>query len=381
MASARCALFSPLTLRELVLRNRIVISPMYQSAADRSGMASDWHLVHLGQLALSGPAIVFTEVCAVEPIGRVTYADLGIWDDAHVGGLRRIASFIRDQDVIPGLQLGHAGRKASSRRPWDGLMQALDDADAQRGEAPWQAVAPSGETFEPNRPAPQALTTEGVSALVDRFASAARRAQEAGFGALEIHGAHGYLLHQFLSSTANRRTDRYGGELTNRMRFPLEVVRAVREVWPESKPLFFRISAADGSDPGWTMDDTKALVRALSENGVDVIDCSSGGIGVANMNIRGRSLPGFQVGLAAEVRAATTAKVMAVGLIRTPQEAEDILATGKADLVAIGREALFNPRWPLHAAHDLGMDSGYERWPVRYGWWLAYRAKTLQAPS
>lgn len=355
---------------------------MYQSAADRNGVASDWHLVHLGHLAISHPAVVFTEVCAVEPIGRVTYADLGVWDDAHVSGLKRIADFVRSQDVTPAIQIGHAGRKASSRRPWDGLMHALDDADAkQRGEPPWETVAPSAETFEAGRPAPRALTGRDIEALVGRFAAAARRAHDAGFDILEIHGAHGYLLHQFLSGTANRRLDQYGGELANRIRFPLDVVKDVRKVWPDNKPLFFRISAADGTDPGWTMDDTKAFVRALCENGVDVVDCSSGGIGVANMNIRGRSVPGFQVDLAREVRAATGAKVMAVGLIRTAQEAEEVLLSGKADLVAIGREALFNPRWPLHAAQSLGVDARFEQWPVRYGWWLAYRAQTLQSPS
>jgi 2,4-dienoyl-CoA reductase-like NADH-dependent reductase (Old Yellow Enzyme family) len=372
-----CALFSSLKLRGLELRNRIVISPMYQGAANPSGEAGDWHLVHLGHLALGQPAVVFTEVCAVEPIGRVTYADLGIWDDLHVEGLKRIAGFISSQGVVPAIQIGHAGRKASSRRPWDSLMRALDDEDAARGESPWPTVAPSSETFETNRPSPRALTHDDIEALVRRFASAARRARDAGFRALEIHGAHGYLLHQFLSGTANRRTDCYGGTLANRMRFPIDVVEAVREVWPEDKPLFFRISAADGTDPGWTMDDTKTFVRALCANGVDVIDCSSGGIGLANMNIRGRSVPGFQVALAEEVRAATGAKVMAVGLIRAPEEAEQILMTGKADLVALGREALFNPRWPLHAAQALGADSVFGQWPIRYGWWLAYRAQTL----
>lgn len=353
---------------------------MFQSAAAQDGSASDWHLVHLGHLAVGRPAMVFTEVCATEPRGRVTYADLGVWDDKHIKNLARIASFIARQGVVPALQIGHAGRKGSSRRPWDGLMQALDAEDSARGEAPWETVSASPEKFEANRPAPRGLTADEITRLIDSFATAARRAHSAGFGALEIHGAHGYLLHQFLSGTSNRRSDDYGGTRNRRMRFPLEVAEAVREAWPQSKPLFFRISAADGSDPEWMMDDTKAFVRALCARGVDVIDCSSGGIGVANMDIPGRSVPGFQVGLANEIRAATNATVMAVGLIRTAQEAEEIVQAGKADLVAVGREALFNPRWPLHAARALGADPSFQAWPVCYGWWLAYRDKTLNAP-
>lgn len=379
--SAQPALFSPLTLRSVKLRNRIVISPMYQSAATENGTASDWHLVHLGQLALGRPAIVFTEVCAVEPLGRVTYADLGIWDDAHISQLERIAAFILGQGVIPAIQIGHAGRKASSRRPWDGLMRALNEEDAARGETPWQTVGPSPEAYESGRPAPQALTSGEIAELVARFSAAARRASAAGFGVLEIHGAHGYLLHQFLSGTSNTRSDRYGGELAGRMRFPLEVVDAVRAAWPLAQPLFFRVSAADGSDPGWTMPDTKTFVRELCARGVDVVDCSSGGIGLANMNIRGRSVPGFQVSLAEELRATTGARVMAVGLIRTPAEADEILVKGKADLVAVGREALFNPRWPLHAAQALSADATFGDWPLRYGWWLAYRDMTLRASA
>lgn len=354
---------------------------MFQSAATREGKASDWHLVHLGHLALGQPALVFTEVCAVEERGRVTYSDLGIWGDSHVEGLARLAAVIKTLGSVPAIQIGHAGRKASSRRPWDGLMQGLDESDLQRGEPPWETVGPSGLTFESTRPCPRALSVHEIDEIRDQFAKAARRADEAGFEALEIHGAHGYLLHQFLSSSSNLRTDGYGGALSNRMRLPLEVSEAVRSVWPRNKPVFFRISASDGADPGWSMEETLAFTRALIGTGVDVIDCSSGGIGVANMNIRGRSIPGFQVRLADQVRKSTGAKVMAVGLIQAAQEAEEIVASGKADLVAIGREMLLNPRWPLHAARSLGVDLEYQRWPVQYGWWLAQRDRSLSRTS
>jgi 2,4-dienoyl-CoA reductase-like NADH-dependent reductase (Old Yellow Enzyme family) len=374
-------LLSPLGLRGLELPNRIVIAPMSQMAGDRNGRAGDWHLVHLGQMALGRPAMIFTEVCAIDPDGRNTYADLGLWNDGQIEGLRRIANFISAEGVIPAIQIGHSGRKASSRRPWDGMMRALDEEDAERGEPPWQTIAPSAIAFESSRPAPRELTGAEIRKLVERFSDATRRAASAGFRAIELHGAHGYLLHQFLSATANQRSDEYGGRLTNRMRFPLEVVEAVRAAWPSEHPLFFRLSVGDGSDPGWTIDDTTAFVHALAARGVDIVDCSSGGIAGSNADIRGRSVPGFQVGLAEQLRSRTNIGLMAVGLIRSPQQADEIISRNIADLVAIGREVLYNPRWPLHAAEMLNVQPAFQCWPIRYGWWLQYRARSLKRPS
>jgi 2,4-dienoyl-CoA reductase-like NADH-dependent reductase (Old Yellow Enzyme family) len=257
-------------------------------------------------------------------------------------------------------------------------MRALDGDDAARGEPPWETVGPSGGSFEEGRRPPRALSTAEIAGVVDRFADAAVRAADAGFRVLEIHGAHGYLIHQFLSETSNRRTDGYGGTVAGRIRLAVEIAESVRARWPDDRPLLFRVSAGDGSDPGWTMDDTIYLVKSLAAVGVDVIDCSSGGIGLANYDIPGRRLPGFQVRLASRIRAATGVTTMAVGLIRTAREAERVLASGQADLIAIGREALYDPRWPLRAAAELDADEEFARWPVRYGWWLAYRARTVR---
>ena len=351
---------------------------MSQSASLSDGCATDWHLVHLGQFALGRAGLVLTEVSAVEPRGRVTYSDLGIWDDRHIAPLQRVVRFLEQERVVPGVQIGHAGRKASSRRPWQDGMRALDAEDALQGEPPWETVGPSADVFEHGRPPPRALSRDEIVRLVEGFGAAAKRAAKAGFKVLEIHGAHGYLIHQFLSSTSNTRNDEYGGTLSRRARFPLEVAECVRAQWPDDRPLFFRLSVGDGSDPGWIMGDTVYLVQRLKEIGIDVIDCSSGGIGLANYDIPGRRIPGFQIGLASQIRAATNALTMAVGLIRSARDAEQILSSGQADLIAIGREALYNPRWPLHAAEELRFDRGYLTWPVRYGWWLAHRARTIK---
>ena len=366
-------LFTPLKLRELELPNRVVISPMCQYSAT-DGLANDWHFQHLGRFA--GAGLVFTEATAVEARGRITHGDLGIWSDDHAAPLRRIARYLKNRGAVPGIQLAHAGRKASSRRPWD-EGKPLDDTDAAAGEPPWETVAPSAvPLFDGARP-PHALDADEIAAIVDAWGDAASRAHGAGFDVVEVHAAHGYLLHQFLSSISNRRDDAYGGTLEGRLRLPLQVAERVRRVWPREKPVFLRLSASDEGDPSWTLDEVVVFVGELQKLGIDVIDCSSGGIGAQGFAIRGRRVPGFQVGLAEEIRRRTGVPTMGVGLITRARQAEDILQRGRCDLVAIGREALFDPYWALHAARELGADPGFRLWPKPYGWWLDYRTRTV----
>lgn len=372
-------LFEPMSLRGVRAPNRVVVSPMCQYSA-RDGIADDWHFVHLGKFAQGGAGIVFVEATAVEARGRITHGDLGIWSDAHVPPLARIAAFLRAQGSVPAIQIAHAGRKAGMARPWYGNGPLTAD-DVARGDAPWGIVGPTADALDEGWPAPAPAGDAELAAIRDAFAAAARRAQAAGFEILEVHSAHGYLLHSFLSPVANRRSDGYGGSLPNRMRFPLEVVHAVRAAWPQDKPLFVRCSSVDDVEGGWSLEDTVAYGRELAKAGADVIDCSSGGISgsatAATKTIL-RRVPGFQVGFAERVRRETGLKTMAVGLILTPRQAEDILREGRADLAAIGREALFNPNWPLHAALELGADPRFERWPRQYGWWLTRREAGLR---
>ena len=366
-------LFSPLTLREVELPNRVVISPMCQYSAS-GGLANDWHFRHLERFL--GAGLVFTEATAVEARGRITHGDLGVWSDGHTEALRRIARCLKDSGAVPGIQLAHAGRKASSRRPWDGGA-ALDGSDADAGEPPWETVAPSAVPLADGARPPRALDAGELAAIVDAWGDAALRAQEAGFDVVEIHAAHGYLLHQFLSAVSNRRNDAWGGTLEGRMRFPLQVAERVRRIWPREKPVFLRLSASDEGDPSWTMDEVVAFVGELQKLGIDVIDCSSGGIGAQGFAIRGRRVTGFQVGLAERIRRRTGLCTMGVGLITGARQAEGILQRGQCDLVAIGREALFDPYWALHAARELGADPDFRLWPKPYGWWLDYRARTV----
>lgn len=347
-------LFTPFPLRGLTLRNRIVVSPMCQYSS-RDGHASDWHLVHLGAFAVGGAALVLTEATAVTPEGRISPHDLGIWSDAHVPMLRRITQFIHEQGAVSGIQLAHAGRKASTRRPWEGGGQ-LSVADGG-----WDDVlAPSAIAFADNYPQPHALTHEGIARIVDAFRAAARRAHAAGFQVIELHAAHGYLLHEFLSPLANRRTDQYGGSFENRARLIVDVVRAVRDVWPHEAPLFVRLSATDWSPGGWDLEQTIQLVRLLAPEGVDLVDCSSGGL-VSGAKIP--VAPGYQVPFARRVRHEAGIATGAVGLITAPAQAEQIVTDGDADLVLMARELLRHPRWPLAAAHTLGAPIG---WPKQY---------------
>jgi 2,4-dienoyl-CoA reductase-like NADH-dependent reductase (Old Yellow Enzyme family) len=346
------------------------------SAVD--GLPTDWHRQHISCLAAGGAGVVIMEASAVQERGRITHGDLGIWSDRHAEALRPYTQIIRDAGSLPGIQIGHAGRKASMQRPWHG-NGPLDETDTARGELPWPIVAPSNEPVGAEFIVPQALTIEQISELVDDFGAAAARADDAGFDLLELHGAHGYLIHCFLSPLANFRTDEYGGSPENRMRFALEVTAAVRAKWPDDKPLFFRLSGIDGAEGGLQIEDSVVLAKQLKERGVDVIDCSSGGISAATSSVA-RGLPrgpGFQVPIAARIRREADIATQAVGLITDAEQAEKILQEGDADLIAIAREALYNPYWPRHAAQQLGVDDAFDEWPAQSGWWLSRRAAAM----
>ena len=376
---ASTLLFEPLHLRDLRAKNRVVVSPICQYSASE-GMVNDWHFVHLGKFAQGGAGIVFVEASAVEARGRITHGDVGIWSDAQVPGLARIAAFVRSQGAIPAIQLAHAGRKASMARPWYG-NGPLTAEDAARGDKGWDIVGPTDAPVIEGWRRPAPAGDGELATILDAFVAAARRAQSAGFDIIELHGAHGYLLHSFLSPISNHRRDRYGGSIENRMRFPLEVARAVRAAWPAEKPLFMRCSSVDDAVGGWSIDDTVAFARELAKAGVDVVDCSSGGISgsaTAATTTLLRRVPGFQLPFAERVRRDAGLKTMAVGLILTPRQAEEALQAGRADLIAVAREALFNPNWPLHAALELGADPEFAGWPQQYGWWLTRREASLQ---
>ena len=351
---SKSQLFTPYAMRGVTLRNRIVVSPMCQySSAD--GFATDWHLVHLGSRAVGGAGLIIAEATAVEARGRISPEDLGIWDDAHSEALSRITKFIAEQGGVPGIQLAHAGRKASTYRPWSGTGAVPVE---QGGWA--DVIAPSAVAFAENYPTPRAMTKDDIAAVREAFVAATKRALAAGFAFIEIHAAHGYLLHSFLSPLANERTDEYGGSRENRMRLTLEVVDAVRAAWPQELPLGIRLSATDWVEDGWTPEDSVALARLLRERGIDMITASSGGVSTRQQIPLG---PGYQVFLADQIGRETDAPTMAVGLITEPEQAEAIVANGEAELVALARELLRDPYWPLHAAHALGVDLP---WPDQY---------------
>jgi 2,4-dienoyl-CoA reductase-like NADH-dependent reductase (Old Yellow Enzyme family) len=311
------------------------------------GFANDWHLVHLGSRAVGGAGLVMMEATAVEPRGRISPADMGIWKDEHVAFLKRITSFVKDQGAAPGIQIAHAGRKASTRRPWEG------GGFVPESDGGWLPVAPSAIAFHPDDPTPHELSKAEIRGLVDDFATAARRALAAGFEVVEIHGAHGYLAHEFLSPLSNRRTDEYGGSFENRARFALEVTEAVRAVWPGELPVFLRISATDWAPGGWTVDDSVELAQRVKGLGVDLIDCSSGGLTMEQKIELG---PGYQVPFAERVRREADVMTGAVGMITTPEQCEEILASGKADLVLLARQFLRDPYFAGHASKALGAE-------------------------
>ncbi len=375
-------LFTPISLRSVTSKNRIVISPMCQYSAT-DGMADDWHLVHLGKFAQGGAGIVMTEAAAVTAEGRITHGDLGLWHDGQIGPLKRIAEFLRTNGSVPAIQLAHAGRKASMQRPWYGNA-ALNAEDHARGDKPWAIVAPSAIPMDDGWLMPHELTGPDLEKLRENWRLATLRAVEANFDVLEIHCAHGYLLHEFLSPLSNHRTDAYGGDRAGRMKYPLEIIETVRAVWPSGRPLFVRISSVDGIDGGIDISDSVAFVSEAKARGVDVIDCSSGGLmgsATAARIPRGYS---FQVPFAEQIRRETKVTTMAVGLILHPQQAEDVVAENRTDLVAVGREALFDPNWPLHAELALRETKGeigdgtFSSWPKQYGWWLERREPGLR---
>jgi 2,4-dienoyl-CoA reductase-like NADH-dependent reductase (Old Yellow Enzyme family) len=364
-------LFTPITLRNVTARNRVVVSPMCQYMSVDGGPV-DWHLVHLGRLAMGGAGIVFCEETAVEPRGRKTYQCAGLYNDDHVALYRRITDFIKSVGAVPAMQLGHAGRKGSVRGAMEGWAP-LTEVDAAKGAPPWQTISASAIPAGDSAPAPIALDHGEIGKVVATWAEAARRSADAGFEICEIHAAHGYLIHQFLSPLSNHRTDAYGGSRENRMRLALEVTEAVRKAWPSDKPLFYRCASIDGKGGAWDMDDTLALAQALSERGVDVLDCSAGGMsGKSPLAIVPR-VPGYQVSYASRVRREIGMKTMAIGLITTPNHAESILQNGDADLVAMARELMYHADWPVHAARELGVPNYLELFPAAYAFRLQKR--------
>ena len=356
-------LFDPLTLRSVTLRNRIGVSPMCQySSVD--GAANDWHLAHLGARAVGGAGLIIAEATAVTPDGRITPRDAGLWSDAQIEPLRRVTRFVQEHGAVAGVQLAHAGRKASTAHPW---------ADAPKGTLSpsaggWTPVAPSAIPFDAQYATPREMSTAEIAGVVRAFADAAARALEAGFRLVEIHAAHGYLLHSFHSPLSNLRTDTYGGSHENRTRFTVEVTRAVRRVWPEALPLSVRLSCTDWVDGGWTLDDSVELARTLKTQGADLIDCSSGGA-VPGMTVKSAQAPLFQVPFAETIRTRAGVATAAVGLITSPREADGVVRDGRADIVLLGRQMLREPHWPIRAAAELGAPGGV-RFPHQYDFWI-----------
>ncbi len=346
-------LFTPLQMRSLTLRNRIFVSPMCQYSC-HDGLPNNWHMVHLGSRAVGGAAMVIVEATAVEPEGRISPSDCGLWNDAQAEAFAPIVAFIAEQGAVPAVQLGHAGRKASVLPPWQGGAAAAEKAGG------WQPVAPSPIAFSAGSPPPRELDPADLERIATQFEATARRALQAGFKVVEVHMAHGYLLHQFLSPLSNRRSDHYGGSLENRMRFPLEIVRRVRNVWPEELPVMVRLSVTDWVDGGWDLTQSLELCRHLKALGVDLIDCSTGGL---TLDAVIPAAPGFQTPFAAAIHKDVGIATGAVGLITAAVQAEQIIATGGADVVLLARELLRDPYWPIHAARELKVDYP---WPVQY---------------
>lgn len=368
-------LFDPLTIRGTTLPNRVVVSPMSQYRAV-GGVANDWHLAHLGRFALGGAGTVMLEATAVSPDARRTPGDLGLWSDAQAEPIERIADFLSANGSVPAMQLSHAGRKASERRPWHGETP-LDAKDlAERGEESWPAVGPSPIAYSEAWPEPVELTEADIKGVVDDFTEAAGRAHAAGIKALEVYAGHGFLQHQFLSPVANQRTDGYGGDTRARSRFALETAEGIRSVWPDALPLIFRISVTDWLEDGWTVNESIDLAIQLRERGVDIIDCTSGGIG-GDRPVRFPLGEGYQVELSEQVKRGADIATMAVGMIWSAAHADGVVRNGQADLVAIGRELLDDPNWPLHAARELEVDPNHSMWPPESGWWLGKRQRAI----
>lgn len=349
-------LFSPVTIRGETMKNRLMVSPMCQySAEGMDGLPTSWHMVHLGSRAIGGAGIVMFEATAVTPEGRITPKDLGIWTDEHIPAYAKIAAFIAEHGAVPAIQLAHAGRKASHDVPWVG-GKTLDSS-----EGGWEVAAPSAQAYDDASPTPNQLSIDDIQSTVDAFAAAARRAVEANIKIIELHFAHGYLVCEFLSPLSNQRSDMYGGSFENRMRFPLQIIEAVRREIPDSMPLFVRISSTEYMEQGWSIEDSVLFSTELKRSGVDLVDCSSGGNSASQ---KMSAFPGYQVPFAEQIRAGADIKTGAVGLITDPQQAEDILQNEQADVILMGRELLRNPYWPLFAEQTL--DGHQAEWQDQY---------------
>ncbi len=376
-------LFSPLKIRGVVLPNRLALSPLCMYSA-KEGIANDWHFSHLSTFARAKVGLIFAEATAVQKVGRITPFCLGLWNDEQILPLQRITKFIKSMGSIPAFQLAHAGRKASAREPWRGGVP-LNDEDKNNGYAPWEIMGPSALPLAKGWPTPKPMDDNDITELKKSYVNAAKRAIKAGFEVLEIHAAHGYLLNSFLSPISNKRNDKYGGNIENRSRILVDIIKDIRNQISEKVPLFCRISAIDGLNDGWKIEDSISLSKILYKEGVDVIDCSSGGIAgrprfAADDN--GKKLEsnldrglGFQVPFAEEIRQKTGIMTMAVGVIVNPSQAEDILKNNQADIIAIGRELMYNPFWCLHAAQELKADEKYNLWPKQYKWGVERRSK------
>ncbi|MEP3279874.1 MAG: NADH:flavin oxidoreductase/NADH oxidase [Stappiaceae bacterium] len=369
-------LFDPFSLRDITFRNRIAISPMSQYRAV-NGYANDWHKVHLGRFAMGGAGLVYAEATAVEADGRRTAGDLGLWEDGQIENLSSIAAFLKQEGAIAGIQLSHAGRKASERRPWHGETPIDDEDRASRNENPWPSIAPSAIAYADRWPEPREMSGEDIKRVIAAFGAAARRADEAGFEVIEVYAAHGFLVHQFLSPISNKRTDEWGGSAENRRRFAVNVAKAIRRNWPEKYPLAFRLSATDWLDGGVEIDETIETAKALKAVGVDMIDCSSGGISGKERPRRMVLEQGFQAPFAEQVRQSAEMSTMSVGFLWDPVFCEDLVRAGQADMIALAREVLDDPNWPLHAAVKLGQDEAHNKWPIESGWWLMKRQRLM----
>ena len=368
-------LFNPIRVRDLEIKNRAVVSPMCQYSA-KDGYINDWHVSHLNQFAMGGVGLVFTEATAVEKRGRITHGCTGLWSDKQMEGMGNIVSQVKARGSAIGIQLAHAGRKASISRPWEGDCP-LSEREFAKGEHNWDIVGPSNVPFGDNWLIPHELSTSEIKDLIENWVKAAQRADKVGFDTIEIHSAHGYLSHSFLSPMSNKRNDEYGGSVENRCRFTVELADAVRSAFPKEKPIFLRVSAVDGKKDGWSIDDTITLVKKLKDVGIDVIDCSSGGIAGYGENNLPLPTPGYQVAHAASVKRETGIMTQSVGLITDPAQAETILRSGSADFIALARELLSDPYWVRHAAEALDEDDYFHDMPIQYGYWLEMRSRGM----
>jgi len=366
-------LFSPFKIKSKTLRNRIVLSPMCQYKA-KDGMISEWHLQHYSRFAFSGLGGAFIEATGVSPEGRIGHGCTGIWSDNHIEGLSKITKTFKDYNCVSGIQLAHAGRKASFLRPWDGASPITNEDTI---EPAWQTIGPSAIPINDKSPVPKEMTKEDINKVRNEFKLAAQRADKAGFDMIEIHGAHGYLLHSFFSPISNQRNDEYGGSFENRIRFALEIIADIKSVWPDDKPIFYRLSSIDAPGEGATLEDNVRLAIALKQSGIDVIDCSSGGITGSPVLTKSKIIPGFQVPYSEKIKKEAEISSMAVGAIINPEQANDIIMQNRADLVAIGRELLADTQWVYKAATHFGLENSKDYLPESYSFYLSRRDEFL----